>query len=263
MYKLFKVIVALWVGFTGTRAMTLFPYPKTVRFLKNERKKANDPNLIPNENYRVPRKGFHGVLGKDITFFNQLNYKNGTFNKSLKYYDCKIYRYKNKINKTDTKRVILGFSNSMHCDPAQLMYIYRTRLMELPHIKKHIQNNPKWLSNNFYFIFPDGTPCTTESVKYIFKEVINANTFPPDSKLTTYSARIGMATMMLQRGLKEASVYDYGAWVRPKSKSAMMGYVRMTLEDKIKIPQFLCSAKVIYDDVIFSPADFNSDNFSF
>ena len=243
--------------------MEFFPYAKTVRFLKNERARTNDPYLIPNETHHIRRKGFHGVLAKDVTFYDRLNYKNGTSDSSLKYYDCTIYRYKNKKNKTDSKRVILGFSHFKDCDPAQLNYIYRSRLLQLPHIKKQIAKDPRWLSNNFYFIFPDGSPCTTDSVKYIFRELINANKFTYNTKHTTYSARIGLATMMLQRGLKESNVHDFGAWARPKSKSAMMGYVRMSLEDKIKLPRFICTTKVLYDDILFSPADFNANNFSF
>ena len=119
------------------------------------------------------------------------------------------------------------------------------------------------MDNNFYFIFPDGTPCTTENITFFFSEVVRANTFEPGYKITQYSARIGLATMMIQRGLKEANVYDYGAWTKPTSKAAMFGYVRMSMEEKIKLPRFICGAPVLFDDIIFSPADFNSNNMSF
>ncbi len=54
-------------------------------------------------------------------------------------------------------------------------------------------------------------------------------------KITPYSARIGLATMMMQRGFTETEIYDFGAWARLKSASAMSGYVRMSLEKRVRL----------------------------
>ena len=47
-----------------------------------------------------------------------------------------------------------------------------------------------------------------ENAKEFFHKVKRANKWDASYKITAYSARIRLATMMLERGLKESNVYD-------------------------------------------------------
>ena len=257
LFDLCKVVIAQVLGFTGSRCMELLPYKCNLRFLDNQRKEFNDPFLIPNDNFRIKRKGFQGVLGTDVTFKNGVKYSNGNIDHSLQHFIFKIYSYKNKKAKIDSKDIILGYTNFPTCDPAQFLFVYRKRLEALPHIQKLFAINSCHYTNNFFFCWPDGSPVTVENAKDIFVDLKAAAKMPKDFKITTYSARIGLPTMMLARGLSETMVYDYGAWARPSSSAAMMGYCRMSLEDRILLPRLVCLKKTLYDDIIFSPADFH------
>lgn len=255
--KLFKVMIAQIIGFTGTRCMELFPYNKNLKFLQTRRDLTNDPFLIPNENYRIPRKGFQGVLGKDTIFHNGVKFANGECDYNLKHYTFDVYTYKNKKSKLDSKQVVIGYSDFEWCDPAQLLHVYQLRFSKQYFIQQERMQDKRNYSNNFFFRWPDGSPCTVENVKDILLELKIASKMPLDFKITAYSARIGLPTMMLERGLSETMVYDFGAWARPKSSSAMMGYSRMSLANKVRMVRLLCNKQTIFKDVLFSPADFH------
>lgn len=263
LFKLFKIVVAQFCGFVGTRGMELFPHKKTIRFLENQRTLRKDDYFIPNDITKkgdIKRKGIHGAFGKDVSWETGLKISEQIFDKTLKHYKIQVYSYKNKSSKVTKKEVILGRTGHKFCDPAYFCWIYQKRFLTQQHIKNRIAKNKLYIPNNYFFNWPDGIACTTDDLKNIFEDIKRKTEIPKELKITAYSARIGLATMMLQRGLSETDVYDYGAWARPTSASSMSGYARMPMKNKIKIPAFICFKKVKYNNLLFSPSEFHRHN---
>ena len=258
--SLFKVMIAQLCGAVGTRAMIFFPYKKTITFINKLRSlPGKGPFFIPNnkKSDSQKRKDIQGVFGQDVIFHDYFMEGNGTHNNDLKYYKFVVYSYKNKKCKLDKKDVYLGYTYHEHFDPAYFLRIYLQRIKLSQPRKYLLAKNSKNYSNEFFFRWPTNEPVITTHLTKIFNEIKRVTSIPNDAKITPYSARIGLATMMLQRGLSESDIYDFGAWARPRSASAMHGYIRLPERRKVLMAAFIAHTNIKFDSVLFSPQDFH------
>ena len=258
--SLFRVLIVQICGLVGTRAMALFPYESTVSLINKARSKNKNPFFIPyNDNVDAidKRRTLQGVFGQDVVFHNAFCESDGKLNYKLKYYQIKVYQFKNQRCLSDTKDVFIGFSYHKWFDPGYFLHIYMKRINNLPTRKRLLQQNFKHYSHQFFFRWPTNEPVLTKHLNNLFIQIQKVTSLAKEKKITPYSARIGMATMLLQRGLSEADIYDYGAWSRPASSSAMFGYIRLPIRRKIMMSAFICFTPVTFEQVLFSPSDFS------
>ena len=158
----------------------------------------------------------------------------------------KIVSFKTQKYLHQQRDMILGITNDDVIDPAYFWRVYRQRRVKLARAATNlkIKSGLRLLPDNFEFVFSDGSPVLRSNLmQKIFTILSNIITIPDNQKLTLYSLRIGLATMMAERSIADSVIYEHAGW-SPPNKSSLSYYVRLSETQRAAIPKMIIDTPI-------------------
>ena len=154
-------------------------------------------------------------------------------------------KYKNMINKKDYMFGVLGGTNYLYIDPWFYLKTYMARRPKTKHKK--------------LLVWKDGSPFTWENfgqLMTIYKQkIIHLDN---KMKITNYCLRIGVATMLQERGVEGPQIDDYMGWKQKTDPSARTTYIRMSRLWKCSIPQSIIDTPIKILGITLKPTNYKN-----
>ena len=195
--------------------------------------------LIPNAKH--PRK--KGITIERIKWIPHVE-----GDKKLQHWRIDLYAgaYKNKISRMSIKRYVLGRTFHKWVDPALKLRILLSRRVIMARNDHRLRLTKK----SPIFMFSDGSIPNEANLRHLAYRIKRDVQMESDLVVGTHSFRVGLGTMMFERGLSTHMIFSHVGWKpRKEGNAASFRYIKLSTKQRAMIPRYIITKPIILHGV--------------